>query len=107
MTTRPNVLVVDDDPDLLRLLQIRLAAAGYAVTPADSGERALAQLAATRPRLVVTDLRMSGMDGMALFEAIRAAHPGAAGDHPDRARHDSRRRGRRQERRVRLSDQTL
>ena len=76
MTTRPNVLVVDDDPDLLRLLQIRLAAAGYAVTPADSGERALAQLAATRPRLVVTDLRMNGMDGMALFEAIHAAHPG-------------------------------
>ena len=76
MTTRPNVLVVDDDPDLLRLLQIRLAAAGYAVTPAESGERALAQLAATRPRLVVTDLRMSGMDGMALFEAIHAAHPG-------------------------------
>jgi two-component system, NtrC family, response regulator GlrR len=75
MTPRPNILVVDDDPDLLRLMQIRLAAAGYAVTTAESGERALAQLAATRPRLVVTDLRMSGMDGMALFEAIHAAHP--------------------------------
>jgi two-component system, NtrC family, response regulator GlrR len=57
-------------------MQIRLGAAGYAVTTADSGERALAQLAAARPRLVVSDLRMSGMDGMALFEAIHNAHPG-------------------------------
>jgi two-component system response regulator GlrR len=75
MTSRPSILVVDDDPDLLRLMQIRLAAAGYAVTTAESGERALAQLAAARPRLVVTDLRMNGMDGMALFDAIHAAHP--------------------------------
>ena len=75
MSLRPSILVVDDDPDLLRLMQIRLAAAGYLVTTAESGERALAQLAAARPRLVVTDLRMNGMDGMALFEAIHAAHP--------------------------------
>lgn len=69
---RPNVLVVDDDPDLLRLMQIRLSAAGYAVTTAESAERALAQLAVTRPGVVVTDLRMSGMDGMALFQSIQA-----------------------------------
>jgi two-component system, NtrC family, response regulator GlrR len=74
-THRPSVLVVDDDPDLLRLMQIRLAAAGYAVTVAESAERALAQLAVARPRVVVTDLRMSGMDGMALFETIRAQNP--------------------------------
>jgi two-component system response regulator GlrR len=69
---RPSVLVVDDDPDLLRLMQIRLSAAGYAVTTAESAERALAQLAVARPRVVVTDLRMSGMDGMALFQSIQA-----------------------------------
>lgn len=72
---RPSVLVVDDDPDLLRLMQIRLSAAGYAVTTAESAERALAQLAVTRPRVVVTDLRMSGMDGMALFESIQEKNP--------------------------------
>jgi two-component system response regulator GlrR len=72
---RPRILVVDDDPDLLRLIEIRLAASGYAVTTAASGERALAQISAARPHLVVTDLRMGGMDGMALFEAIRAGHP--------------------------------
>jgi two-component system, NtrC family, response regulator GlrR len=71
-TTRASVLVVDDDPDLLRLMQIRLSAAGYAVTTAESAERALAQIAVARPRVVVTDLRMSGMDGMALFESIHA-----------------------------------
>jgi two-component system response regulator GlrR len=56
-------------------MQIRLTAAGYAVTTADSAERALAQASVTRPRLLVTDLRMGGMDGMALFEAIRAENP--------------------------------
>src|ERR687884_2298715 len=70
-TPRPSILVVDDDPDLLRLMQIRLSAAGYAVTTAESAERALAQLAVARPRVVVTDLRMTGMDGMALFQAIQ------------------------------------
>ena len=72
---RSRVLVVDDDSDLLRLVEIRLSASGYAVTTANSGERALAQISAARPHLVVTDLRMGGMDGMALFEAIRAGHP--------------------------------
>jgi two-component system, NtrC family, response regulator GlrR len=72
---RTSILVVDDDPDLLRLMQIRLTAAGYAVSTAESGERALAQVSVARPQLIVTDLRMGGMDGMALFEAIRAGHP--------------------------------
>ena len=70
-----RVLVVDDDPGLLRLMQLRLEAAGYGVTVADSGERALAQLAVSRPGVVVTDLQMGGMDGIALFEAIRAESP--------------------------------
>lgn len=71
-----TVLVVDDDPDLLRLMQIRLGAAGYAVTTAESAEQALAHFAVARPHLVVTDLKMGGMDGVALFEAIRAQNPG-------------------------------
>jgi two-component system response regulator GlrR len=72
---RANVLVVDDDPDLLRLMQIRLTAAGYAVTTAESGERALAQASVARPQLLVTDLRMGGMDGMALYDSIHAQNP--------------------------------
>lgn len=72
---RASILVVDDDPDLLRLIEIRLTAGGYSVTTAQSAEQALARLAVARPQLVVTDLRMDGMDGMALYEAIRAEHP--------------------------------
>ena len=68
---KQTILLVDDDRDLLRLLSIRLTAAGYEVITAESGERAIAQLAAARPQLVITDLRMGGMDGLALFEAIR------------------------------------
>ena len=67
----PDILLVDDDPDLLKLIGLRLSAAGHKVQAVESGERALAAISAARPRLVITDLRMGGMDGMALFEAIR------------------------------------
>src|SRR5215475_13658358 len=72
---RANILVVDDDPDLLRLMQIRLTAAGYAVSTAESAERALAQASIARPQLLVTDLRMGGMDGMALYDSIHVHKP--------------------------------
>lgn len=72
---KTRILIVDDDPDLLRLLTFRLEGAGYAVESADSAERALARLAASTPGLVITDLRMSGMDGMALFENIHRSNP--------------------------------
>src|SRR5512142_301339 len=73
---KASLLLVDDDPDLLRLLAIRLKANGYAVTAVDSGRRALASIAASRPDLVLSDLRMDGMDGMALFQEIQASYPG-------------------------------
>jgi two-component system response regulator GlrR len=66
-----RILLVDDDTDLLRLVSIRLSAAGYAVTQAESAEQAMAQFLTVRPHIVVTDLRMAGMDGLALFESIR------------------------------------
>ena len=69
-----KILVVDDDPDLLRLLTIRLKSAGYDVTAVASAEKALAQLSVTRPHLVVTDLRMGGMDGIALFDVIHRTY---------------------------------
>ena len=71
-----TLLLVDDDPDLLRLLSIRLKANGYSVHAVDSGARALAAIGAARPDLVLTDLRMNGMDGMALFHEIQASYPG-------------------------------
>jgi two-component system response regulator GlrR len=72
---RGPILLVDDDKDLLQLIAMRLTAAGYAVTAVESGEAALAALAVSRPQVVVTDLRMQGMDGMALFDAIHRDSP--------------------------------
>jgi two-component system response regulator GlrR len=69
------LLLVDDDKDLLQLIAMRLTATGYAVTAVESGEAALAALAVARPQVVVTDLRMHGMDGMALFDAIHRDSP--------------------------------
>jgi len=70
-----DLLLVDDDPDLLKLISLRLTSAGYRVRTADSGEAALAAMAVMRPALVITDLRMPGMDGMQLFETIHRQHP--------------------------------
>ena len=66
----PRVLLVDDDKDLLQLIAKRLTAAGYGVTAVESGESALAAQEVSRPQVVVTDLRMQCMDGMALCDAI-------------------------------------
>ena len=70
-----RILVVDDDPDLLELIAMRLTSAGYAVALAASGSAALAIFRAERPRAVITDLRMDGMDGHALFEHLHAEAP--------------------------------
>jgi len=69
-TCRYRILVVDDDPALLRLLSMRLSAVGYEVAAVESGEKAVAQIPTFQPHLVITDLRMDGMDGMALFDQI-------------------------------------
>ena len=71
-----NLLLVDDDPDLLKLLSIRLKASGFRATTAGSGEQALSMITAERPDLVITDLRMAGLDGMALFHEIERRHTG-------------------------------
>jgi len=68
-------MVVDDDPALLRLLSMRLSAAGYEVAAVESGEKAIAQVPLFQPHLVITDLRMDGMDGMALFDLIHRRSP--------------------------------
>ena len=72
---RPRVLLVDDDRSLLRLLSMRLSAAGYGVLAVDSGEQALADFPLYQPALVITDLRMGGMDGMTLFDRLHARDP--------------------------------
>ena len=70
-----HLLVVDDDADMLRLLTMRLTAAGYRVSAASSAEAALTQLEIERPQLVLSDVRLPGQDGLGLFDEIRARHP--------------------------------
>lgn len=70
-----RLLVVDDDPDMLRLLSMRLQAAGYRVATAASAEAALAQMEMERPQLVISDVRLPGRDGLALFDEVRQRHP--------------------------------
>jgi two-component system response regulator GlrR len=73
---RPRILVVDDDPGLLRLLTIRLRAENYEVEAVDSGVTALAAAGRFRPDLVLTDLRMEPMDGIALLREMQTRWPG-------------------------------
>lgn len=69
-----RILLVDDDPDLLRLLGMRLTSTGYEVLTASSGVEALSRVAGFRPHVVITDLRMEGMDGMAFFDALHVQY---------------------------------
>jgi two-component system response regulator MprA len=67
-----RVLVVDDDPPLLRMLARTLAAEGYAVATAVDGGAALAQISsATPPDLIVLDVTMPGLDGLAVCRRLR------------------------------------
>jgi len=70
-----KILLVDDDKDLLELLSIRLTAAGYETILADSAEAAINYLDISRPQLVISDMQMGGLDGMALFEHIHRTIP--------------------------------
>jgi sigma-B regulation protein RsbU (phosphoserine phosphatase) len=66
-----RVLIVDDEDDIRTILGVTLRRAGYAVTPAADGAEALASLAAELPDLVVLDIMMPVMDGMATLRRIR------------------------------------
>jgi two-component system, NtrC family, response regulator GlrR len=70
-----HILIVDDDADILKLLEMRLSASGYQVSSAHSAQQALTLFNMQAPALVISDLRMPDMDGMALFEAIHSLNP--------------------------------
>src|SRR6476620_11930251 len=72
MTQRkPTVLVVDDDPRLLRLVRVNLERAGFDVSTASGGAAALEEMAAVPPDLAVLDVTMPGIDGFTLTQKIR------------------------------------
>jgi len=67
-----TVLVVDDDPLLVRLVQLNLELEGYLVVTASDGEQGLAQARTHRPDLIVLDVMMPKVDGLAMTRAVRA-----------------------------------
>src|SRR5258706_14684533 len=73
---KAKILVVDDDPGLLRLLTIRLRAENYDVEAVESAMAALNAAGRFRPDLVISDLRMDEMDGMTLLKELQSRWPG-------------------------------
>ena len=70
-----HILVIDDDPDLLRLLSMRLRAWGIRVSTAVSAEEGLSRVAIETPQLVISDIRLPGKDGLTLFRELHASRP--------------------------------
>ena len=67
-----NILVVDDEPQITRVLKTTLSSQGYGIRTASDGEQALDEMKGWSPDLIITDLRMPKMDGLQLCRAIRA-----------------------------------
>jgi diguanylate cyclase (GGDEF)-like protein len=72
MHSKSNILVVDDNPDKLHLIEAALSLAGYQVTTASDGVEALAAIESYQPDLVITDVMMPRMNGYELAQRIRA-----------------------------------
>ncbi len=72
---KPKILIIDDDTSLRRVLEYNLLEAGYAVAAAASGEDGLRLFAEVSPSLVITDMNMPGMSGMAVLKSIKERSP--------------------------------
>jgi two-component system, OmpR family, alkaline phosphatase synthesis response regulator PhoP len=67
----PRILAVDDEPNIVRLIEVNLTRHGYQVETANNGVQALEKIRASRPDLVVSDVMMPEMDGFELLSSIR------------------------------------
>jgi DNA-binding response OmpR family regulator len=71
-----HVLIVEDEPDVLLLLENRMRAAGHEVESATEGETALELIAARRPEVIVLDWMMPRISGIEVLERLRSDDPG-------------------------------
>ena len=72
---RRNILVVDDEPQITRVLKTTLSSQGYAIRIASDGDEALLVMKEWMPDLLITDLRMPHMNGLELCRHVRAKSP--------------------------------
>jgi len=72
---KQKILVIDDDTSLRRVLEYNLQQEGYEVQAASSGEEALYLFGQSQPSLVITDMKMSGMDGLMVLKSIKERSP--------------------------------
>jgi two-component system KDP operon response regulator KdpE len=73
VTDPPHILVVDDEPQITRVLRTSLSAQGYDIRVANTGEMALEIMKDWQPSLIITDLSMPAIDGVQLCRRVRAA----------------------------------
>lgn len=69
------ILLVDDEPHVIRVLRLMLEREGYEVASANDGNEALEKMAARRPDVMVSDIQMAGMDGRELCRTVRTRYP--------------------------------
>ena len=70
-----KILLVDDEKDIREILSLALVDMGYAVMEAENGVEALRVFKETQPALVLTDIKMPGMDGIELLQKIKRENP--------------------------------
>ncbi len=74
-TLKANILVIDDDTSLRRVLEYNLQEEGYQVQAVSSGEEGLYLFGKVQPDLVITDMKMTGMDGLMVLKSIKERSP--------------------------------
>jgi len=72
---KKSILLVDDEPHVIRVLRLMLEREGYEVASANDGNEALEKMAVRRPDVMVSDIQMAGMDGRELCRTARARYP--------------------------------
>ena len=72
-----KLLLIDDEPDILRVLSMSLKADGYAVVTAANGTEGVAVFEEEKPDIVITDIKMPGMDGIEVLKKVKERNPDA------------------------------
>ena len=72
-----KILIIDDEKPTLSMARLLLGALGYSVLTAENGASGIALFEKERPGIVLTDIKMPGMDGFAVLERVKAIEPGA------------------------------